>query len=85
LIATFLVDVFVVVGHIIGHPGIQTLDFLDFICGIFGNSGIIARNGNMKCTAVSHFGSRNLNNLRSQLKRASWMLSSHTCQDVYWG
>jgi hypothetical protein len=48
LIATFLVDILVVVGHTIGHPGIQTLDFLDFICGILGSSGKIARNGNMK-------------------------------------
>jgi len=63
LIATFLVDVFVVVGHIIGHPDIQTLDFLDFICGILGSYGVITRNRNMNCTAVSHFGSCNLNNV----------------------
>jgi hypothetical protein len=63
LLATFLVDVFVVVGHIIGHPDIQTLHFLDFFCGILGSYGVITRYGNMKCTAVSHFGSCNLNNL----------------------
>jgi hypothetical protein len=62
LITTFLVDALVVVGHIIGHPSIQTLDFLAFICGILGISGIITGNGSVKCTAVSHFGSCNLNN-----------------------
>jgi hypothetical protein len=56
-------------GHIIGHPDIQTLDFLDFICGILRSSVIITRNGNMKCTAVSHFGCCNLNRIRSYLKK----------------